>query len=446
MYKYEFYLRNHWWVDAGITGFFNIAKDRNLQEKYNVEVCPESNKLIIEYKDEDEIRNFLSECYEILANRYWNVSTKKQIENPENIFYDKEADELYLGPKVNPSPIPKLFTKKYREESIEFDQLNESMKARVTGYMEETGKKLYGNKQKLLFTKPVCHKLVKLLPEEKKRKSKCSVCGKESSNCEEISQTAFLLFASSTAAKSFNSDLGKPDKICWECEYLSKFAVEAASYRKSGENLFILQMSSPSLEKNIDLSSEIGCSSVMRELDTEQFYTNIRKDEKTLIQKTQDAYEFLWAFFYDTYTTIKQNQKIDNKDDIENLLDLTMFQVPVKIILLNLVSKGQTFLTKDLFIYNDLTYIYRLLNLLYEEEVNVRSVFNSLYNKADKNMETYFRNRFFAKVLKKKSVLRSSEQFAFHMSRGSDRPNFRELLKFIKIYENVIKTNYVKSR
>lgn len=448
--QYVFLMRDHWWICAGIVGFFNIAKDKELQKENKVEMIVESEGLSIKYEKEEELRSFLDKCYTILAERYWNVSTKKQKENSENIYYDYERDELLLKPKTNPTPIPALFVKgsSWRflngaEGAVSFKNLDGNMQKRVKKFMEEEGKKLYGKQEKLLYSSPVCHKKIDILPPPSRQATVCSICGQASLKCGQVSQNFYLLFASDTATKSFNSELKKPDQICWECIYLSMFAIEAASYHKNNDNLFILQAVSGSLEKTIDTSAKIGCSSVMRELDKDYYYSNLRKSEKSSIKYTSLPYEFLWAFYCDSYSCLKEEYDIkqendDNIDFFKELVNISLQTAPIQIVLLSISDKGKTFITKDVVFYNDTAYVFKLLYVLYEQEIDLKAVFNNLYNKENEKNATNFRNYFFRCVLNKRSVLLEVEKFIFHISGGEYEPNFYNLLKFLEVYETSI--------
>jgi len=236
--EYSIALRRHWWFDAGIAGLYSISKsrdDRLLEFDVEVKVDSENQALTFEGKDTDTLRAYFETCYEILAERYWNVSTIKQKENPELVVYDKEKDEIMLMPKRNPTPVVSLFigARSWQGEGIPYGDITEPLKSRVDEFLEKTRAKLWGSKKLLLLSQPVCHQKLTILPEEKKKGKTevCCVCGKHSLYMIEVGLPSFLLFASSNATKSFNSQGKNPAKLCWECEFISKFAIESASYR-----------------------------------------------------------------------------------------------------------------------------------------------------------------------------------------------------------------------
>jgi hypothetical protein len=70
--------------------------------------------------------------------------------------------------------------------------------------------------------------------------------------------------------------------------------------------------------------------------------------------------------------------------------------------------------------------------------INQLGLFNSLYSRRDKQRENHFRNKFFSRVLNKRTVLMEAEKFAFHVSSDEQPTNWHELLLFLQIYEPII--------
>ncbi len=214
----------------------------------------------------------------------------------------------------------------------------------------------------------------------------------------EISQPSFLLFASKNAALSFHTEGNRPAKICWECEFISKFTIDIINYKRDGDDLSILLLNSPNLQHNIDNQRKIGSSSALRAIDEDYFYRNIGFDDKGLINKARMPYELLWAYFVDTYSILKSNtQIIEDEEDFFSQLLGEIISIPLEIIVISLGEKGQTFITKELIFYNDVGYAYRLISHLLEGNVNINSFYNSLYEVDNKGNLLPSRN----KVLKK---------------------------------------------
>lgn len=451
--NYKINLRYHWWIDAGLVGLFNIAEP--IAKNFNVDIKIESDGLSFQYSNKENLHSLLEECYSKLVDTYWNVSSRKQIENPDLIKYDKIKDEFSLIPKRDPTPIPKLFVKgsSWRADYLEFDKLDSGLHEKTWDFLNRSEKKLWGDKKnRLLFSSPVCHADLKIFPEEKTNKSVCSICGKETSNCSEVSQPNYLLFASTNAAKSFNSQIKNPDKICWECEFLSKFAVETASYKKifnsKDYNLFIMQVVSTNMKKLIDLQNKLGSKSILRRLDEDYFYSNIGIDKTSLLHYSRLPYEFLWAFYNDFFLLMKEESEKNHQTNecfLNDLFEISLDTSPTQIFLLSISGKGLTFIINDLISYNDTTYIFRLLFALNEIRIDFSEFFYDLYDKDNKGNESHWRNKFFHRILTKKSVLRELETFTFHKSKGGNHSiNVNQILNFVKNYEPLVKEESMK--
>lgn len=463
MNVYSIELRNHFWIDSGIAGLYLIANSNPERLKlHNIEIKinEATNALEFIYNDLTELRSFLSECYEDLAMRYWNVSTTKQKENPEIVIMDKKTRELKLGPKRKPTPIADLFVKgsSWKAEGISLDELDEDEKSKVLTFLEENKKSLWGKKKYLLYELPTCHTRLEILPEStSRRKTKtCCVCGKETSSFSEVGQPSYLLFASNTAAKSFNSEGKNPDVICWECEYFSKFALHTAGYKKIGDYLLIVQPYSPSIQMLIDIQSEMGAVSPLRRHgDDEIFYCNMGLESDSLVQYASKPFELLFAFFYDKFSLLL-NKRMDQKaadltqEEIDNLAEWLdkeeynsffkkVYSNPVIFYLIYAETGSKTFITKDLTIYQDICYVFRLFKYMLENNINIRLFYNSLWNNDDSKNPNMIRERACKKILFKEQILHIIEPFCFTKILNGQTIAFSNVLNFMTNYELLIR-------
>jgi len=451
-YAYTLSLRHHWWVDTGLAGLYYIAakvKDRN--PAYGSIIClVDANGITFHAPSKEILKEYLDCCYNELAERYWNVSTKKQREAKDLVIYYKDTDKLDLIPRRNPTPIPSLFTKgsSFRADAEEYGKLSPDMQKRVDLFLEEYHKNLWGNKKRLLYEPPVCHPQIELFPTRGK-KNTCCICGQESV-CSDVSQPSFLLFASPTATLSFNSEGKKPDKICWECEFLSKFAVESAHYKTSDDNLFILQMSVGHAKKLIDKHNVLGSQSSVRQLDSDNYLSNIgtQKLANRLLYYARLPYELLWAFFHDTYSLLREEAetRASSIDELTIFCTKPFIETPLHLILLMISSKGQTFMLKEIIAYTETAYVFRLLHSLREEfsadHKFLYKVFQDSYlpgeGKAFDLNNHLWRNRILQRVLQKKPILQDVEQLAFRKSLQQVFPYIGNLLDFTRHYQLII--------
>ncbi|MCR4436988.1 MAG: hypothetical protein QHH06_12725 [Clostridiales bacterium] len=421
MQKYIVNKRNHWWVDAGISGLYYIAQCyKDVLEKYDVSVYPERDALIFQYNEEANLRAFLSECYTILTDRHWNISTKKQEEEKELVIYNKEEDRLSLAPKRIPKPVANLFVgaRSWRGEGLPYDDLDEEMKQRVDLFLKKNNRELWGKKRILLYGPPVCHQDLEMLPpENRKRKPEtCCICGKSTSNYLEVGLPSYLLFASSSAAKSFNSQAKSPDNLCWECDFLSKFALESVGYKKTGPDLFIIQAHSPDMEKLINIQNGIGTGSIMREFDKDSYWTNLKSGEGTLVSRANKPYELLWAFFYDIYDTLYMESNTEEAQDDEDPFYEFLNQIHsfhLQVFMLHASDSGNTFITRELIIYQDTSYAFLLMRHLKEKGIDLKAFFNGLWDWDKEKNQNLIREKVLRNILKKRSVLQIVERYCF---------------------------------
>ena len=457
-YQYFLSKRNHWWIDSGIVGLYNIAKYlTNMNSDYDSISCSvNSQGITFHASSQERLHAFLDFCYEELASRYWNVSTPKQKEAKDLVIYDENTDRFLLSPRRSPTPIPSLFTKgsSYRAKNKKYKELSPEMQKRIDKFLHENKKSLWGDKKRLLYESPVCHPKINLFPKRGK-KTTCCICGRQNI-CNEISQTSFLLFASSTATLSFNSEGQMPDKICWECEYLSKFAIDAAFYKQSlkdgkPSNLFILQIATGDTEKLINSHSLLGSQSTIRQFDEDNLLSNFgtTKSDNRLLYYARMPYEYLWAYFHDTYELlrIEGEKNSDSADNLRILCIKPVIETPLEIILLMIGYKGQTFMMKEIIHYSETVYAYRLIHSLNEEfsEDNkfLFKVFQDLYlPKEGKTLDInnhLWRNEILQRVLQKKNILQAIESFSFKKSLKVSFPYLGDLLNFTKSYQLIIR-------
>lgn len=458
MSTYSIELRNHFWIDSGIAGLYLIAEsnpDRLKRHNVEIKINEDKNSLEFNYYDLANLRQFLLECYDDLAMHYWNVSTAKQKQNPEIVLMDKQTRELKLGPKRVPTPIANLFVKgsSWKADKVTLKELDENEKRKVITFLEENKKKLWGSKEYLLYELPTCHPTLEILPESKsKRKSKvCCICGKEANTYSDVGQPSYLLFASNTAAKSFNSEGKAPDVICWECEYLSKFALHTAGYKKVGDNLLIIQAYSPSLQMLIDIQSEMGAISPLRRHgDDDIYYCNIGLESDSLVQYASKPYELLWAFFYDKFSLLmKERIKQEAADDLQmqdwldenefNNFFQKVYSNPVMFFMLYAETGGKTFMTKDLTIYQDICYVFRLFRYMLEDRVNLKSFYSSLWDSDNSKNPNMIREKVCRSILLKHSILHIMEPFCFRKIMNGQIMAYSDIFRFVKNYELLIK-------
>lgn len=451
--EYKFKVRHHWWINAGLAGLYFVAtKDalRGKREKLGINIIQSSSGLAFQTRNAEELRKFLRACYDHITGLYWNISNANQKKKQELVIYNKGKDELQLAPKRLPiPPIQKIISSRsWKAEGEKYKDLSENLKKRVDDFLKKTGRKLWGSDKKLLYTPPVCHDTkIKILPERKSRKkpSVCCICGEEHTEMYKIAQPIYPLFASSSASRSFHSQGRKPDSVCWECNFLSKFVYECIHYKVDDKIMMIISPNSSNFTHLLNLQQKLGGYSSLRVFDDQYFLKNIGINKKELLYYAKKPYELLWAFYYDAYQLLKDQLELQGIEDMDEIMrDLLgeILYAPTEIILMALLDKGQTFITQDLIVYQDTSYIFRLFYYMIKRDIELRHIFEDLYDPQQTKIEnkTLKRNQILKKILYKHNILQDIEGFCFRkILTGNGFMRMRNMLLFIKEYQLIIR-------
>lgn len=466
--QHTFKARGHWWFDSGLMGLYFIAKDKTTLEAErwpDVKVVLDFDGVSIEAPD-DRMTPFLEACYERLASNWWNRSQNTQKEAKDLVCYDRDKEELVCLPKRKPTPVAALSYKasSWRGEADVFDTLPASLQEKVAAYLKEQKKSLWGKQKKLCYGQPVCHPKLQFFPKAKRGGGAvCSVCG-QTSVCDRVSQTSFPLFSSESTTFSFNSALGSPDLICWECQLLGKFAVHASYYKVADSLTYIMQLKSGDLGVLVDAHRTFGIPSPLRlSLDDDRIYFYNFGEKSRILQGARLSYEVLWGFYLAAYELVLKNQQQRRnearalEDPDEDGLDEESLRrtAALNVVLMALGSKGDTFITKEVVTYTDTTYLFRLIGFVKKyiraeaPEAMAQDLghfFEHLFwdlelpnpQKPYDPLNGMDRNGLLRCVFEKKSIVCRVESFVFKKSLAVDYPWLGRILFFVMAYELVV--------
>jgi len=100
---------NHFWLDSGLLGLIIMLEevDNSIEKKI-------SDKGMTLIGAESEIQKALEKAYDLLVNRYYNTSTKKQKDDISsyNFYYDSKEDKFIPFPKRKSVGIAELIFNK----------------------------------------------------------------------------------------------------------------------------------------------------------------------------------------------------------------------------------------------------------------------------------------------------------------------------------------------
>ena len=97
---------NHFWMDSGLLGLYEIAKNEHL-EAMGIKIYLNEGGILFK-GTESNLDSFFHKTYESLLSEYYNTSTKKQIEENAGFYYDSLEDKFVNHPKVKTKGIAGL--------------------------------------------------------------------------------------------------------------------------------------------------------------------------------------------------------------------------------------------------------------------------------------------------------------------------------------------------
>jgi len=453
----SFLKAGHFWLDSGLVG---LIKTLDEMEK-EIVIQQKNNELILE-GSETAIQNTLEQAYEILVNRYYNISTKKQKEDTRayNFYYDNKEDCFYSFPKkkscgiaeiiYNKAPRPTGTSVKWAYKSdkkVEFEYKGKRIKrtqvrlpepyARLQEKMDEflNENELDITTSGLLVDGPNAVKpkvKIKAGSKPKKIRGYCYFCGQPSDILEEATQTTFPLITGTSGVLSFNSMARNPEKVCWKCSFLGKFVPVNGFYYTSGDDIFAFFPYSPSLEKMLDAFVPLHEA----EYQDPNYY---RTFENIIEGYFYHAFEVTFTFLYTLYKKVLLHQKGEEEPavlDWEKFYDLTMDKATLEFYIMHARKEGNTFSVKTLWPFRETVYFYRLLDQVEKSGISMRDVMRLMVDFLQKNENTtLMRNRVCERVLKKKSILDLVETIVY----GSDKNYIKPIVDFLVIYEPEIR-------
>ncbi|MHC9540904.1 MAG: hypothetical protein AB9903_15480 [Vulcanimicrobiota bacterium] len=454
-HQVQFPKLHHFWFDSGLIGL-NIMLGEVID---NIEKEVSDEGLILR-GSEDALQSALEKAYDLLIKRYYNISTKKQIDETSkyNFYFDSKNDKFVPFPKKKTVGIASLIYNKAARPSVSsvdwgkkdvkrevlidgksvkknrplLPHSHNHLQQRMETFLDEHG--LDVTTSGLLLDGPnSLSPNVKIQVKPNKPKGFCYFCGKESHSLEDVSQTTFPFITGSSGVLSFNSQGSSPEKVCWKCAFLGKFVPVNGFYLSSPDSLFAFFPYSISFEKMIDAYSPLQDA----KYSDPNFYTNF---EHPLGGYFQRSFEVAFAFFYTIYKKVILHHRTEDDDQVlnwEELCDLTFSKAPLEFIILHAESKGQTSIGKLIWPFRDSVYFFRLMERLEEKGISVKELMKLLIDFSQKKNEnkTLMRNRVCERILKKRSTLDLIENHCFR----SKLSYMKQLLDFVITYEPIVR-------
>ena len=469
---------NHFWLDSGLLGLAVFLKEIET----DVERIVSDAGLTLK-GTEEAIQGTLEKAYDLLIERYYDLSTKKQRDNTKsyNFYYDSKKDEFVAFPKKKSVGIAALIYNKQATPSnkqIMWETDRKSNKKiigkipcskseqewkwgevgilpddvdgflnRMKEFVEKINIKI-GPPSGLLVEGPnEIRPQVEIKVKTSKIKGTCYFCGEDSYSLDDVSQTTFPFITGTSGLLNFNALCGKPEKVCWKCAFLGKFVPVNGFYLSQGDNLFAFFPYSVSFEKMLEVYAPLQDA----KYEDPKLFKNFRHPlgfEKFEDGYFQKPFEVAFAFLYTLYKKVLLHQKSDENGGVlnwEDMCNLTISKAPLEFVILHAESKGPTSMGKMVWPFRDSVYFFRLVKELEENDIKVKEVMRLLIDFSQKNQEnkTIVRNKYCERILKKRTVLDIVEDRTWDLvfpkdERKTKPSNPSPLADFLSRYESII--------
>ncbi len=453
----NFHKLNHFWMDSGLLGLYIIAKNENTEEM-GVEIKLNDTGVLFK-GTEANLDKFFHKIYDSLLAQYYNTSTQKQKEKNDGFYYDSKNDKFVRFPKVKSMGIAGLiFNKAPRKTKLEVKyekkEVIESgkklkkeilpseyahLQERLDNFLVETDIAI-GSSSLLIDGRNAIQPTVEinLKIENGKEKGKCFFCG-GSSHLNEIGGTVFPMISGSSGTLSFNTCGGKPEKVCWRCDFIGKFVPVNGFYTTNGNNNHMYFPYSPSLEKMHGVSKSLQAIKI----EDPNLFRNFNHQLGGYFQR---PFEQLFSFLYSMYRIVmtkKTSTSSTNEDyelDYEKLFEITLSKAPIEFFVLYTEALGDTQMGKMIWPFQDSVYLFRLLDRLERNKINIKEMMTLLidFDQPKNESKTIVRNRICERILRKQSIVELVEPHVFRINKSKIQ-YIKSINDFVILYEKILK-------
>jgi hypothetical protein len=436
-------------MDAGLLGLYRISQKEQSKES-GVEI--NLNDSGVSFKGtEKNVQFFLQNAYDRLLKDYYNTSSQNQIEKNEGFYYDTVKDQFIRFPKVKPMGIAGLiFNKAPRptKNEIKYDKSqgqkgilpeeNQHLQERLNCFLSENKLKI-GSASLLVDGPNAIQPKVDIRIKSSKIKGSCFLCGEPASSLNEIGGTVFPMITGSSGVRSFNSEGGNPENVCWKCDFIAKFVPVTGFYNVNKDTTHIYFPYSASLEKMSDVCRSLDSTKI----EDPHFMRNFDNRFGGYFQK---PYEQFFTFLYSLYRIVMTKRISPSADeddyelDYEALFDVNLNRAPLDFFVVYTESLGDAQMGKMIWPFHESVYLFRLLDHLEKNKIDLKKVMTLLvdYDQPKNESKTILRNRVCENILKKQSIVALIEQHAFRINKSKTQ-NIRPLNDFVILYEKTIR-------
>lgn len=473
---------NQFWNDSGVVGLYQVISGRvyapfqgetsenngHLDVRYGVKANLTPKNLEIK-GNITAIEEMLQHAYSILVNRYYNISTKLQVEDRTayNFFYDEKKDQFIAFPKrkaqgvaaliYDKAPRPMTGTlawaakekrdvvvsgKTQKRTRAKLPDTHRHLQNRLDEFLDQHG--LDVTTSGLLLNGPnQVRPNVTIKLGSGKPKGVCFLCGHSAVVLESVSQTIFPLVTGESGTLGFFSEGGKPSKACWRCAFVAKFVPVLGFFMWAGERLHLFLPFAPSLTKINHVYEPL-----MRATEFEpNWYRNF---ETSLGGYFNHPTETCLAFLHTIYRkTLRHSEETLSEADtfLQELYGLVQEEAPVSFAVVSATSKGNTMMVTDAWLFDDVAYLFRLFDRAEREGINLARMAKDLVDhEAKAENRTLDRTRIFRNILNRQPVVSDVGAWVGWKGNASfDLNKFTQLYECIRHKEEPMYTQMVET-
>ncbi|MDH4304201.1 MAG: hypothetical protein OEV53_09080 [Nitrospira sp.] len=432
---------NQFWNDSGVVGLYQVIVGRvyapsqgeqaesngrlDVQHGVKANLTPKN----LEIKGSiTAIEELLQHAYSVLVSRYYNISTKSQLEDRTayNFFYNEKKDQFVAFPKrkaqgvaaliYDKAPRPMMGTiawtskekrdvfvsgKNQKRTRARLPSTHLHLQNRLDEFLDQHG--LDVTTSGLLLNGPnQVRPNVTIRPGGGKPKGVCFLCGQPSAVLESVSQTVFPLVTGESGTLGFFSEGCSPSKTCWRCAFVAKFVPVLGFFMWAGDRIHLFLPFAPSLTKMNQVYEPL-----MRAAEFEpNWYRNF---ETSLGGYFTHATETCLAFLHTVYRkTLRHSEETLSEADtfLQELYGLVQEEAPVSFAVVSATSKGNTMMVTDAWLFDDIAYLFRLFDRAEREGINLARVAKELVDHdAKAENRTLDRARMFRSILNRQPII-----------------------------------------
>ena len=432
---------SQFWNDCGVVGLYQVIlgqvyapsqegevdNDGRLDEHFGVSVSLMPESLVLNGV-EHAVNKMLDRAYSRLVARYYNISTKSQVEKHTtyNFFYDECQDRFVSFPKRKAQGVAALiYDKAPRPMTAKIDWaakekrdvfVSGKTQKMTRGRLPNTHRHLQNRLDEFLDThcldvttsglllngpnqvRPKV--MIKLAGGEEK--GVCFLCGQPSAFLEKVSQTVFPLVTGESGTLGFFSEGAEPSKACWQCAFVAKFVPVLGFFMRTGERVHLFFPFAPSLTKMNSVYEPL--------MRAAEFEPNWHRNFETSLggyftHPTETALAFLHTVYRKTLR-YSEDTPSDADTFLSKLFGFIQEEAPVSFAVVSATSKGNTMMVTNTWLFDDVAYLFRLFDRVEREGIDLSRFAKTLVDHdAKAENRTLDRARIFCRILNRQSIV-----------------------------------------